>query len=124
MNTGFEAKGTLLNKGEIVFVTDTFTKRNVWIKIDEDTEYPQTIEIELVKDKCDLVDKFNVGDSIAIDINVRGRQVTMKDSTERVFNSLNGWRVRGNATGQAPTQPAAAPNNTAPDGGPPDDLPF
>jgi hypothetical protein len=121
MNTGFEAKGKLVKKGDIQKISDTFSKRDIWMEIDLESDYPQTIKIELVKDKMSLIDKFNVGDSIAIDVNVRGRRVTLKDQTEEVFNSLNGWRLRGNATGQAPAQGAAPPDGPASGE---DDLPF
>ena len=98
-------------------ISDTFSKRELWMEIDQDTEYPQTISVEFIKDKCDLIGKFKKGDKIEVDINARGNRATMKDGTERVFNSWNGWRVRGTASGDS--LPSAPPPNAEPD-----DLPY
>jgi hypothetical protein len=140
---GLTLKGELKFKGEVVTIKDNFTKREFWIEIDQDTQYPQIVNLELIKDKCDIIDKYTAatkttkGDMIEADINVRGNVAKMADDTYRCFNSLNCWRVRGIATGEkndAPmpgeeqaAAPAAVPEAApaaAPGGVNKDDLPF
>jgi len=124
---GMELEGKLLHKGDVEQINETLTKRVLWLQIDLDTDYPQEIEIELIKDKCSLIDKYSVGDTIAVDVNIRGRKVTLKSGAragqDAVFNSFNGWRIRGNASGAdnagAGTQPPPPPQD-----GDGDDLPF
>jgi len=126
-------KGKLTEKRDNEQITDTFNKRDFCIEIDLDTQFPQEIKLTLIKDKTDLIDKYNVGDSIEADINVRGRRVNLKAGGEEVFNELNVWRIRGVASGVTNDAPmpgsdeavGAAPT-TAPASAPEeqDDLPF
>ena len=45
-----------------------FKKRDVVVTTDE--QYPQHILVQFVQDKCDLLNNFNVGDAVKIDINL------------------------------------------------------
>jgi hypothetical protein len=118
---GLTLKGTINRIGKVeapVADNPDFTKRELWLTIDEETEYPQTVNIEFLKDKTSALEKYGVGDQIEVDINVRGNK--SKDGS-RCFNSLNGWRIRGIASGKdEPQDPSPAP---LPDDGN-DDLPF
>ena len=119
---GLTLKGAIVFKGQTETIKDDFTKRELWLEIDRDTQYKQTINIEFIKDKTSLVDKYNVGDEVEVDVNIRGNRVTLKkDNSERCFNAINGWRIRGMASGDS--EPVAATPNAAPDADP-DDLPF
>lgn len=121
-------KGKLTEKRDEEQITDSFSKRDFCMQIDLDTQYPQEVKLTLIKDKCSLIDKFSVGDEIEADINVRGRRVTLKKTnTQDVFNELNVWRVRGNASGAAPMPTAEPTTNSDPapaSAGDNDDLPF
>lgn len=124
---GLSLKGEVKKVNEEVQVTDTFNKRELWMEIDQETQYPQVVSIEFIKDKCSLLDKFTKGDEVEVDINVRGNLAKMKDGTWKVYNTLNGWRIRGIAGGATDGGAADAPTGTAPgvdSGAPPDDLPF
>jgi hypothetical protein len=79
--------------------------------IETQGEYPQPILVEFVQDKCAILDKFAVGDSVVVDINLRGREWTAPDGQVRYFNSIQGWKITKN-TGEA--KPV----------GKKDDLPF
>ena len=90
-------------------VSPTFVKRELVIATDEN--YPQSILIEFVQDKVDLLDKYKVGDSVTVSINIRGREWTSPQGEVKYFNSIHGWRVQSNTT-----QPHHAnhPTNTPP----------
>jgi hypothetical protein len=114
--------GTVKQIKEESQITDNFSKRSLWMDIDEDTEYPQEIEVEFVNDKCGLLNKYSPEDHVEVDANIRGRE--SKDGQYR-FTKLQAWRIKGTAMGGNTTQaaqpaPAAAPPA---DQNPPDDLP-
>jgi hypothetical protein len=44
----------------------------------EKRKYPQDIQIQFVQDKVDLLDKFKIGESVKIGINLRGRSGLMQ----------------------------------------------
>ena len=47
-----------------------FTKRE-FVVTSEDM-YPQDIKFELLKEKCGLLDSYNVGDGVKVSFNIRG----------------------------------------------------
>ena len=80
----------------------TFTKRSVIVTTDE--QYPQTILIEFVQDKCSLLDKFKVGQGVKIGINLRGREWVNPQGETKYFNSIQGWRIDSFITEDAKEQ--------------------
>ena len=105
-----------------------FKKRDVVVTTDE--QYPQHILVQFVQDKCDLLNNFQVGEAVKIDINLRGREWTNPQGETVYFNTIQGWRiakVQAEAMpNQAPPMPAAeafAPA-TSLNEDEPDDLPF
>lgn len=87
------------------FGTNGFRKRPVVIKTDE--QYPQVIEVEFLQDKCDILDKYSVGQKVKIKINIRGREWTNPEGDVKYFNSIQGWKIESGsgsaANQQAPT---------------------
>jgi len=104
--------------GNVIEISETFTKRELWLEIDRDTDYPQIVNIEFIKDKTSLLDKYSVGDEITVDINVRGNKTKNGD---RCFNSLNGWRIAGMASGKDDGGDYSQPESTDDSS---DDPPF
>ncbi len=105
-----------------------FKKRDVVVTTEE--QYPQHILVQFVQDKCDLLNSFQVGDAVKIDINLRGREWTNPQGETVYFNTIQGWRI-GKAQAEATsTQPVSMPaaetfspaTNLNEDE--PDDLPF
>jgi len=93
-------KNNMEIKGKIKLIKETqtfgengFKKRELVIVTDE--QYPQSILIEFVQNKCEILDKFSEGQNVTIGINLRGREWTNKDGEVKYFNSLNGWRITG-----------------------------
>lgn len=105
-----------------------FKKRDVVVTTDE--QYPQSILVQFVQDKCDLLNNFQVGDAVKIDINLRGREWINPQGEAVYFNTIQGWRIgkvqAETASTQAPPMPAAAafPPATSLNEDEPDDLPF
>ena len=73
------------------FGNNGFRKREVVITTEE--QYPQHILVEFVQDKCDLLDKHKVGETVKISINLRGREWTNPQGEVKYFNSVQGWRI-------------------------------
>ena len=111
-------------EGKIVKILDTeqisatFAKRTFVLLTDEN--YPQEVAFELIKDRCDIIDKYQVDQIVKVHYNVRGRSWTNPDTKkERYFVSLNAWRIED-------LQQIAAPSELPETQQPPigEDLPF
>ena len=81
-----------------------FKKRDVVVTTDE--QYPQQILVQFVQDKCDLLNNYQVGDAVKIDINLRGREWTNPQGEMVYFNTIQGWRI-GKVQAEAATNPVA-----------------
>jgi ABC-type lipoprotein export system ATPase subunit len=82
--------------------TSGFKKRDIVVTTDE--QYPQHISVQFVQDKCDLLDKFNVGENVTIGVNLRGREWTNAQGETQYFNTIQGWKIS-----KAETQSESAP---------------
>ena len=71
--------------------TSGFKKRDVVVTTDE--QYPQHILVQFVQDKCDLLNTYQLGDAVKIDINLRGREWTNPQGEMVYFNTIQGWRI-------------------------------
>lgn len=83
-----------------------FRKREVVVTTEE--QYPQHILIEFIQDKCDLLDAYNVGQSVKIWINLKGREWVNPQGETKYFNSVQGWRIENIAT-ETPAAPPPEP---------------
>jgi len=106
-----------------------FRKREVVVTTEE--QYPQHILVEFVQDKCDLLNSFQLGQSVKIGINLRGREWVNPQGETKYFNSVQGWRIEAGAAANAgpsdmPPMPPASAFEAAPDtnNDVEDDLPF
>jgi len=71
----------------------TFKSRKVWVITEDDTKYPQTIEVEVAQDKIDLFNTCRPGQPLTVSINLRGREWTdPKTDVTKVFNTLQCWK--------------------------------
>ena len=68
-----------------------FRKRQVVITTQE--QYPQSLLIEFVQEKCNLLDSFQLGQNVKIGINLRGREWINPEGETKYFNSIQGWRI-------------------------------
>ena len=108
-----EVKGTILSIGNTQeFGSNGFRKRELVVKTQE--QYPQSILIEFVQDKVDALNNYEVGQSVEVGINLRGREWVNPQGETKYFNSIQGWRItKAEQTEKAPVTQEEA-----------DDLPF
>lgn len=92
-------------------------------------QYPQSIPTQLVQDKCNILDKFNIGDEIKAHYNLRGRKWVSPQGEVKYFASIEVWKLEGSAI-KSPSEQYHDKNKsvqnevanfTKPEGG---DLPF
>ena len=108
--------------------TSGFKKRDIVVTTDE--QYPQHILVQFVQDKCELLNNYQVGESVKIDINLRGREWTNQQGETVYFNTIQGWKIGKIQAEETPTPPVPiertqvfAPATTLTQDEP-DDLPF
>ena len=120
-----------------------FKTREFIVELSEEingNQYINYAKMQLVQNKCDIIDRFNIGDEIKVSFNIRGRSYTdKKDGSTKYISNLDAWRIeqvtpeQTNNTNQAAAQ--VYNNNTSGDNynGAPnfnpspettDDLPF
>ncbi|HEX5742494.1 MAG TPA: DUF3127 domain-containing protein [Flavobacteriaceae bacterium] len=95
-----EITGTIKKIDEAKTVGASFRKREVVVTTDE--QYPQFLLVEFTQDKCDLLNNFKVGDSVKININLRGREWVSPQNETKYFNSIQGWRIEKISDQSAP----------------------
>ena len=122
--------GTIIKIGDIQEFKNDFQKREVVLKIEEDSGYPQEIPIEVIKNKFGILNGINVGDKVEFDLNLRGSEYN-----GRRYVNIQGWKLtvltKGAGAAIAPQEPATTTSNPFPDAPTdslteevPDDLPF
>ena len=75
-------------------VSPTFKKRELVVTTDE--QYPQSIMIEFVQDKCDLLNNVTIGEDVKVSINLGGREWVNPQGETKYFNSVKGWKIEKN----------------------------
>ncbi len=125
-----EVLGTVKLVGAEQQISPTFKKRELVVTTDE--QYPQSIMIEFIQDKTDLLSNVVVGENVKVSINLSGREWVSPQGETKYFNSIKGWRIEKLQSGATATQPLP-PVMPAADSFPPatnfkeeehDDLPF
>jgi hypothetical protein len=87
--------------------TNNFRKREMVLTTEE--QYPQTVLIEFIQDKTELLNSYQVGQDVKISINIRGREWVNPEGETKYFNSIQGWRIENLApaapSGDIPPMP-------------------
>ena len=87
-----EVQGRIKMLGETqTFGSNGFRKREIVVTTEE--QYPQHIMVEFVQDKTDLLNSYQVGQQVKININLRGREWVNPQGETKYFNSIQGWRI-------------------------------
>ena len=91
-----EVQGKIKFIGIAEAVSDKFRKREIVVTTEE--QYPQHISLQFTQDKCDILDKYSIGENVVVNINLKGREWTDKTGVVKYFNTIEGWRIgKGNA---------------------------
>ena len=126
----YETAGKLKWVGTTQSFPSGFTKREFVVTTAAD-KYPQDLKFEVVKDKCPLLDPFELGQDVQVSFDIRGNEYNGK-----YFVNLACWKIQGAGAGAAsePTRrsgPSSAPSSSEPplsdlrdDGDFDDDPPF
>lgn len=104
-----EVTGKVKVVGEVQQVSPTFKKRELVVTTEE--QYPQSIMVEFVQDKTDLLNSVSVGENVKVSINLGGREWVNPQGETKYFNSIKGWRIekiQSEAAAAAPMPPMPA----------------
>jgi len=126
MSQRFEITGKIHSIGDTTeYGQNGFTKREFVILMTgegENSSFPNYIALELIKDRCALLDGYNLGEEIKVSFNLNGRLWQAQGKPERCFTSLQAWRIERLQQDQAnaPASYDDAPFGQSFD----DDVPF
>ena len=114
MSKTFEVQGIIHSLGETTaYGQNGFTKREFVIKLSgegENPDYPNYVALELIKDKCALMDQYQIGQEVIAHFNLSGRLWSAPGKPEKCFTSLQAWRVESAQNAQAPSMAPAHSN--------------
>ena len=91
----YEIAGKLVAVFEIVQRTETFKTREFVIEKTEDiggrviTNY---VKFQCVQDKTTMPDRFNMGDEVKVQFNIKGTK-WVKEGRENYITNLDAWRM-------------------------------
>ena len=90
-----EITGKLIEKYETQTVSDRFKKREFVLELVEEVNgspYTNYAKMQLVQNKCDILDRFNVGDTLRVNFNIKGNRYE-KEGRTSYFSNLDAWRL-------------------------------
>ena len=123
----YEIAGKLVAVFEIVQRTETFKTREFVIEKSEDiggrviTNY---VKFQCVQDKTAMPDRFNLGDEVKVQFNIKGTK-WVKEGRENYITNLDAWRMETMKMSQTGNGADSVNyNDMPPPADPVDDLPF
>ena len=123
----YEIVGKLVAKFDIVQRTETFKTREFVIEKSEDiggrviTNY---VKFQCVQDKTAMPDRFNMGDEVKVQFNIKGTK-WVKEGRENYITNLDAWRMETTKMNQSGnTGDSVNYNDMPPPADAVDDLPF
>ncbi|MCB0471726.1 MAG: DUF3127 domain-containing protein [Flavobacteriaceae bacterium] len=76
---------------DIEEVSESFKKREFDVVTND--QYPQVLRVQVVQDKCSILDSFSEGQSVQVSINLKGREWTNPSGEIKVFNTIESWKI-------------------------------
>ena len=83
-------------------VSDTFSKREFVVETQE--EYKQYLLLQVVKDKCSVLDSYKKGNEVKVSLNLKGRLWQNPQGEEKCFNTLECWKIEKQVNTEAPSE--------------------
>ena len=80
----------------IMPIKETATFRSIEFVVTDSTnaQYLQHLPIQVTQGKCSLLDGFNVGDEVSVEVNLNGREWQDANTLQmKYFLSLNAWKI-------------------------------
>lgn len=121
----YELTGKLVAKFDLVQRTETFKTREFVIEKSEDINgrtITNFVKFQCVQDKTAMPDRFNIGDEVKVQFNLRGSRWE-KDGRVNYITNLDAWRMEGIKLGQDNNSKVENYNDIPPTDVV-DDLPF
>ena len=90
-----EITGKLVEKYDTHVVNERFKKREFVLELVEDVNgspYTNYAKMQLVQNKCDILDRFQIGDTLKVNFNIKGNRYE-KDGRTSYFSNLDAWRL-------------------------------
>lgn len=96
-------------KGKFLKRLDPISKGNYttykfWVQIDENSQYPQTIEFHCPEKTDSYVQKIDENSLVSVEFELRGRLWTNKDGVDMVFNTISAWKIEALKSENEPVQ--------------------
>jgi len=95
--SSFKMKGVVHKVGQTIIVSEKFSKRELVMVDNSDANYPQYVSFEFTQDKTSLLDNVMEGQEIELSFNLKGREWTSPAGDVKYFNTLQGWKIEGEA---------------------------
>jgi single-stranded DNA-binding protein len=80
--------------------------------VETEEQYPQYISINFIKDACDSLNGYTIGEKVSVGINLKGREWTSPSGEIKYFNDIQGWRIT--KLGAADSTPSPSETNEVP----------
>lgn len=109
-----EIKGQIVQIFDEQTISDNFKKREFVVRTQD--SYPQDLLLQTVNNKTILLDKYNIGDSVEVGINLRGRAWANKEGVTKYFNTIEAWKISEQSpyAGQEPVPQEEGADDTLP----------
>ena len=99
----YETAGKLKWIGTTQSFASGFTKREFVVTTAAD-KYPQDLKFEVVKDKCPLLDPFELGQDVQVSFDIRGNEYNGK-----YFVNLACWKIQAAGESAGPSGASRPP---------------
>jgi hypothetical protein len=107
----YETSGKLKWIGSTQAFPSGFSKREFVVTTAAD-KYPQDLKFEVVKDKCPVLDEYEIGQDVQVNFDIRGNEYNGK-----YYVNLACWKLQ--AAGASSPNPSKKPANPSSPGGEP-----
>lgn len=100
-----EVTGKLLVKNDTQQVSERFKKREFVLELTDDVNgnvYTNYAKMQLVQNKCEILDQYNEGDMLKVSFNIKGNKWE-RDGKVNYITNLDAWRIEGASEGGQPT---------------------
>lgn len=126
-----EASGKLHAIFDTRQVSARFQLREFVVEMSDNPQYPQFVQFQVTGTRCDVLNDFSVGEEVALQFNLRGREWKSPKGEIKYFNSLDVWIIEHAGASDSQAAPSYADEQPPPvvagNEPPPltdDDLPF
>lgn len=122
----YELTGKLVVRFDIVQRSESFKTREFVIEKTEDANgrsFTNYVKFQCVQDKTAMPDKFNIGDEVKVQFNIKGSKWE-KDGRTNYITNLDAWRMESVKLGQNNAYSNDVNYSEMPPTDNVDDLPF